>query len=129
MLAALHIVNVITRLYVRCEKLGSLQNRSGRALCIRHDQLDLLRQKWHFKSVWGRFAVADRDHTGSLTADEITPFMPSSTTELDRPKWLAMADRHGAHGVITIAPGALPPSLSQDHKGHGDTDYTRQQTE
>ena len=47
--------------------------------------------------------AADLDHDGSLTADEIMPFMPASTTELERPKWLAIVDRHGAHDVLTIA--------------------------
>jgi len=67
------------------------------------DADDELRLKWRFRSIWGRFAAADLDLNGFLTADEMMPFMPPSTTELERPKWLAKADRHGTHGVLTIA--------------------------
>ena len=64
-------------------------------------------------------SAADLDHDGSLTADEIMPFMPASTTELERPKWLAIADRHGAHDVLTIAD--LPALLRMAQKDERQT--------
>tara|TARA_B110000977_G_C10818704_1_gene393290 strand:- start:222 stop:557 length:336 start_codon:yes stop_codon:yes gene_type:complete len=47
------------------------------------------------------------------------PFMPASTTELERPKWLAIADRHGAHDVLTIAD--LPALLRMAQKDERQT--------
>ena len=87
-------------------------DRDGRLNFKEYEEADdEVKRKWRFKSVWAVFAVADLDHGGTLTADEMSPFMPASTTELERPKWLAIADRHGAHDVITIAD--LPALLSR----------------
>ena len=55
------------------------------------------------RGLWGRFADADTDLNGFLTANELASFLPITLSTSDAPAWLARFDRSGAHGVITIS--------------------------